>query len=100
MQRSRTHVEVSTSLPDLEVAAYANVGATTSLAIGQTTQTALGLGIGESTAPVAGEVPSMAHPSYWCYEFPIPNPSAVSVENIALVLFMNHSVHVDANKTC
>jgi len=65
------YIGISTSLPDLAVGDAANVGATTSLAIGlgQTTHTMLGSrseadlgrGIGGDSAPAANELPNTAN---------------------------------------
>jgi len=55
------NVVIFISLLDLEVRAYVNVRNSTTLAIGQTTHTALSLGVRHSTAPLASGVPPSPH---------------------------------------
>lgn len=58
------NIGIYTSPPDLEVGAHANIGAITSLATRQTTRTALGLGVGQCTAPIVSGFSLTPQPSH------------------------------------
>ena len=92
------NVRASTSLPDLAVGAAANVGATSSLVIGQITthtnlrsavDTDIGRAIGGDSAPAASEV--LQSPSLTCVHFQLRNIWRVAVAGILHLYSTNTS---------